>query len=325
MQYFASGLGPHARPSGQPRLLILMYHRILPAEDERASLEEPGMIVTPETFRQHIEILQQYFSIVRLDDWLHKRNHGDAVPHKACAITFDDGWADNYEFAFPVLQQNNIPATIFLVSDMMGTDNVFWPERLARLIAAVATQYPQHAQHPALQWLPHQFNQSAPTAEQISATIAKVKALPDSEIHQRITETETRLEIQYPEQPAALLNWEQIQTMVDSGLISMGSHTCRHVRLNAQLDHEQLQHEILHSKSTIEQHIGNPVTTFCYPNGDLCDEALRLVGQTYEGAVTTQSGWNTLDTPVHSLHRIGVHEDIAADKTAFLARLSGWL
>ena len=302
-----------------------MYHRILPADDGRASLEEPGMMVTPETFRLHIEILQQYFSIVRLDDWLRQRNHGETLPDNACAITFDDGWADNYEFAFPVLQAHSAPATIFLVSDMMGADDLFWPERLARLIDAVATQHPQHAQHPALQWIPFQFGHSAPTAEQISATIARVKAMPDNEIHQRITETEDQLAIRYPEQSAALLDWEQIQTMVDSGLISMGSHTCRHVRLNDQLEHEQLQHEILDSKTTIEQHIGKPVTTFCYPNGDLCDDALRLVSQTYEGAVTTQTGWNSLDTPAHSLHRIGVHEDIAADKTAFLARISGWL
>ena len=58
MQYIAASFGRHIRVSEEPQLLILMYHRILPQNDERAKIEEPGMMVTPETFRMHMSLIK---------------------------------------------------------------------------------------------------------------------------------------------------------------------------------------------------------------------------------------------------------------------------
>src|SRR5690606_22913761 len=55
-------------------------------------------------------------------------------PHRACALTFDDGWRDNYVHAFPVLRESRAPATIYLVSRLVGGNYGFWPTRLARIL-----------------------------------------------------------------------------------------------------------------------------------------------------------------------------------------------
>ncbi len=330
IQLFAANLGPHIRSHREPQLLILMYHRILPIDDERVRLEEPGMVVTPKTFQNNLETISKYFEFVTLSEWIENKNRSLPLPAKACAITFDDGWADNYEFAFPVLKKMRIPATIFLVANMIGTNKQFWPEHLARICEAISTHCPEQWSNISLAWLhkantDYKFSTRPPTKEEISQLIIHAKQWPDHEIHSRLNLIESELGLHEHSDSAALMNWSQISEMTNSGLIEAGSHTCHHTRLSSETPVETLKEEIIRSKEIIEKRTAQAVTTFCYPNGDYSDKALKLVEKHYSCAVTTESGWNSVKTSNYRLQRIGVHEDIAGDRTAFLARISGWI
>lgn len=331
MQHAAAKFGPHTWSRGTPQFLVLMYHRILPATDSRAQIEEPGMVVTPESFSTHVGLLTQYFEIVKLSSWIERKNQGAPLPAKACAITFDDGWADNYEFAFPILRQASIPATIFLVSGMIGTEHTFWPERLAQLITTLASSQMYDWSHPSLEWLRKNLGsesdlpQTPPSNEVISRIIARTKHLPDDEIHVRLNQVEDELGLTDTRRDPAILDRKQLLEMTSSGLVEAGSHTCHHIRLVEQVPEAVMEAEIRDSRAAIEKLTGTPVTTFCYPNGDYSPKALDIVRHYYSGAVTTRKGWNSVNSDIHQIHRIGIHQDIAHDETAFLARISGWL
>jgi len=326
----AAKFGPHTRSHRTPQLLILMYHRILPHDDERAKTEEPGMIVTPDSFRNHINYISDYFEIVRLSQWIDQKNRGIPLPPKACAITFDDGWVDNYEHAFPILKESAVPATIFLVSDLIGTNKKFWPERLARVMTTVTTKQSQYWHATEFDWLRnsvknYRFSTVAPTQEEISQIISCVKLLTDHEIYARLDAIEMMPGMDNDDNTSVLLNWSQVNEMITSGLIDIGSHTQKHTRLNSGTPDNFLEEEIISSKKHIEQHTGQEVKTFCFPNGDYCPKALSLVQQAYAGAVTTQPGWNTINNENYLLNRISIHQDITNDKISFLARISGWI
>jgi peptidoglycan/xylan/chitin deacetylase (PgdA/CDA1 family) len=113
--------------------------------------------------------------------------------------------------------------------------------------------------------------------------------------------------------------------MQTSGCIEVGSHTCNHYRLIANLDSAVMAREITESRQRLERELDKPITLFCYPNGDASKAAVELVRQHYDAAVTTQRGINDRSFDLHHLQRIGVHEDISNDATSFQARLSGWL
>jgi len=330
LQYFAAKYGPHTQKSKEDQLLILMYHRILPSDDPRSIIEEPGMLVTPETFQQNLSILSEYFTFINLSEWVERKNNNLNLPKKACAITFDDGWSDNYEFAFPIIKEMSIPITIFLVSNMAGSQEMFWPERLALITRHIALNNPEFWLRSEMQWLheaktDYKFSNIPPNPEQITQLISHAKKYTDIKVNDLLDKIESNTGFKIQSHKTSLLNWEQIKEMTDSGLVEIGSHTCNHIRLNNQTPSNILTSEITNSKLQIEKNINFHANAFCFPNGDYSPEALKLVKQFYKSAVTTKSGWNNSSSNNHLLRRIGIHEDIAKNKISFLARISGWL
>jgi hypothetical protein len=134
-------LGPHRFSwRRDQQLWVLMYHRVLPREDVRYRLEEPGMIVTPDTFAMHLRELKRHFDVMDFSEWLRLRDKGEALPRRACVITFDDGWLDNYEYALPIITSEATPITLFAVAEKIGTDFQFWPNIISALLVSNAIE-----------------------------------------------------------------------------------------------------------------------------------------------------------------------------------------
>lgn len=323
----ASRFGPHARSGQSARLWVLMYHRILPVSDPRFEQEEPGMVVRPETFEMHLQEIKQTFELVSLSQWVAAYKRGEPLPKRACAITFDDGWADNYQYAFPLLKAYSAPATLFAVADKIGTDFQFWPNIVALLLLSHAAE--AMAQHPvftsAVRSIIAQGLAEKPSRDQIASVIAQLKQHSDADIFAALTAIQWVELCQLPVAPA-LMSWAQLREMQDSGLVDVGSHTCSHRRLTRALSQADLEDEIVRSQTVLRANLSAPVDLFCFPNGDYNDAALTLVQQHYQAAVTTQRGINQLPgLHQHELTRIGLHDEVSYSRQLFRARLSGWV
>lgn len=322
-QLAAFSAGPQRWHSGAPQLWVLMYHRILPAQDARSSAEEPGMCVTPEVFAMHLAQLRHYFTPMFLSDWVAKSRRGEALPARACAVTFDDGWRDNLEYALPLLQQAQVPATLFAVAEKIGTDFQFWPNLVANLLLQGAL--PQLCAHPIF----HALQQAVPglsaevNRERLAQAILFLKRYSDQELFSALHQLNWQSLV--APLPRALMNWEELKSMQASGWVEIGSHTCTHRRLTSALDESQLRFEIQHSQSLLQERLERPVDLFCFPNGDYSPTALKIVEETYQAAVTTQRGIAHVGQKLHELTRIGLHNDISATPVAFGARLSAWM
>lgn len=96
---------------------ILMYHHINPRYDEGNFSAN----LTPEEFRLHMMTLQaKNYNVISLQDYYDHITEGKKLPDNPIVITFDDGYSSNYEEAFPILKELNMPATIFVVTDTVG-------------------------------------------------------------------------------------------------------------------------------------------------------------------------------------------------------------
>ncbi len=303
-----------------PELLVLMYHRVLPPDHVDIGIEQPGMMVTPPTLDMHLSVLKSHLEAVHLDDWVRGRLNGDILPRLAFAVTFDDGWRDNYDHALPVLERHAVPATVFLVTDLVGTHYPFWPNRLARALAGLrdATQLQEWPERLRLILSRAGVSTVPVDRRRIDAAIESCKVLGDDELQ--------RLLDQLPRQDDVagqrdLMSWDEVRHMAKSGLVRFGSHTRRHTRLLATLDAATLIDEGEGSSDVLHETLGQRPSLFCYPNGNYDPAALRAVSGRYLAAVSTHTGWNSQSTPLHELRRVGVHEDVSSTRAGLLHRL----
>jgi peptidoglycan/xylan/chitin deacetylase (PgdA/CDA1 family) len=314
------------RPPGS--LVVLMYHRVLPQSAPARRTEQPGMYVSPETFDLHLRELGRYFELVHLDDWLRRAGEGRSLPHRSCAITFDDGWRDNLEFALPVLTKYGAPATIFLVSSYIGSTYRFWPNRLLSLMARCFAARDSGLFPEPLRGLVEPVLESAAkrgelTPEDADRAVMAAKDLDEPLIRELIGAAEAGSD--EPQVARDILSGEEIAQLAATGLVRFGSHTATHYRLRSPVAAEDLQREIVFSQCELQRICGQPIELFCYPNGDTSPEAIELTRRHYLGAVTTRQGWHAASEDPYLIRRIGVHEDISNTPEAFLARVSSWV
>ena len=313
------------RKSGS--LVVLMYHRVLLDESPARRTEQPGMYVSPETFDLHLRELKQHFELVHLDEWVQRAKQGATLPRLACAITFDDGWRDNYEFALPVLKKHGAPATIFLVSSYVGTTFQFWPNRLMSLLQKSFTEpgsvtFPEGLSRIVQPVLAEAARRGEFRAEDADAVIERAKAWNEEEIRGLVETAAGGFDD--GGDTGEILDREQVVKMAASGLVRFGSHTATHFRLGGRTPSPDLEREIAGSRRALQELSGQAISLFCYPNGETSTAAIDLVRAHYLGAVTTSKGWNDAGGDPYLLRRIGVHEDVSNARDSFLERLSGW-
>lgn len=325
MRSVAAHFGPQAGAGSGEKFWVLMYHRILPLKDPRFQLEEPGMLIRPETFEMHVKELKRDFDLISLGDWVKARANGESLPKKGCAITFDDGWLDNYEYALPILRTYSAPATLFAVAKKIGTDFQFWPNLISILLLNGAAG--AMSKHPLFEPFSEQLLAITANSsrDDLASIIAQLKQFSDEAIFAALEDLSWR-HLSPPELPPALMSWQQLKEMQASGLVEIGSHTCTHRRLTNFLSHADLEDEIVSSKAILQQNLNTSINLFCFPNGDYNQDALSLVKQHYLAAVTTRRGINLLENQnLHELTRIGLHDEVSSNITMFRARLSGWM
>lgn len=314
------------RTASQPVLLILTYHRVLPADSEYRATEQPGMIVSPETLEQHIKLTKQLGAQpIHLNDWLERQDRGDNLPRLSVAFTFDDGWRDNYEHAYPILERHQVPATIFLVTRMIDTPWSFWPEQVIKLLTT--QRIPETDE--AFDWLrPYipatNTPQKAGTMSLATAdrVINNLKALDDLTILARLDAIyNAKPETLSQTESRVMLSYGELREMATHGLIRYGLHTRHHYRLNQITDNHIMEDEIVNCIDDT-RHLGESVVPiFCYPNGDITVKGRELVAKHYDAACTTKTGWNMSGCDPYNLHRFNLHDGNSASKRMLLATI----
>src|SRR5579863_6872388 len=114
---------------------ILAYHRVWDIRDEDAFPFDVELVsACTADFRWQMEYVRENFDPITFGKLLQILDGEMRSPPRPIIITFDDGFDDNFQNAFPILDALDVPATIFLSTGYIGGEQTFWYDRLARLI-----------------------------------------------------------------------------------------------------------------------------------------------------------------------------------------------
>ncbi len=237
-------------------------------------------------FKQQMEYFLNTYEIISLDQLAQYIREKKSLPPKAVAITFDDGYLDNYLYAYPFLKAHHIPATIFLATGYIEANKLFWWDKIGYLLKH-SNQRQFH-----LDELGEFSLVSDIDVPRIQSKIATpMKALSEdrrSFLINKLSEI-SGADIPPDLTKGIILSWDRIKEMSNDG-ISFGAHSVNHpVLTNIPLSHARW--EIKQSKTDIETVLNKNVSAFAYPNGDYNTDLISVVKESgYDCAVSFTPG-----------------------------------
>lgn len=261
------------------RPLILMYHRVARLEHDPWELA-----VAPHRFAAQIEVLTRERRIVPLRRLAGEVARGRA-PRRLAAVTFDDGYADVLSAAAPILQRFDCPATLFVTTGAIGSQESFWWDTLTRILLGPARLPPKLAI--LIAGREHRWRLD-PGAETLAGAVVSPRDLHDA-LHallRPISADERGRTLRdlaewagvgpVPADP--ILNVEELRRLADDGLIEIGAHSVTHPSLPL-LGRAEKRAEVLGSRRAGEALLGRPFESFAYPFGDYDEECVDMAAE----------------------------------------------
>ncbi len=288
------------RPVRDGRLTILTYHRIS-VPGTHPHLDDGVISCMPEEFEEQMQWLSKVATPIGFGDLAAIEDGKSALPPKAVIVTFDDGYLDNYLYAFPILRKLKIPATIFLATGFVGTRNPFWWD-----VAVYALEV------------------SGVGEGRATEELERLKRLPEAERRKLVAGYLRAAHVDPEAFPRSIVSWEEVKEMAENG-IEFGGHTVTHPVLST-VTPELLEAEVSGCAEAIRERLGRAPLAFAYPVGrsfavnDAAVEVVRSAGFRY--AVTTEYGRNRQDRMDRMrLRRIGIslHDSMSRFKGKWIA------
>lgn len=267
---------------------VLMFHRIIPDTMAKRIHNHLSLEITPEHLEKTINFfIKKNYCFLSIDQLYERYRKGIFSNKKFVVFTFDDGYRDNLEIAYPILKKYRIPFTVYITTGIPNKTAILWWYILEDMLLKMnAVQF---------SWNEKKYFYNSRTS------VEKEKAfeLIQNFIHQNFT-LENYLKLfgaVFKDFQSDLtinssilgMNWDEIRILNSDPLVSIGAHTVNHFNLS-RLAEKELKSEILESKIELEKQLGQPIKHFAYPFGKFHHASIREFECTYD------LGFNTATT-----------------------------
>jgi O-antigen/teichoic acid export membrane protein/peptidoglycan/xylan/chitin deacetylase (PgdA/CDA1 family) len=216
---------PIIRWAGGNQVLVLRYHSVFEPGTERDQLISPTLLTAPAEFDRQMAHVAAHYNPLDVGRILTCLQESSPLPRKGVVVTFDDGYADNYEVAAPILLKHGIPAAFFIITNVIGDSYPPWHctvryafERTAHDVWLLddGTALPLTTERDRL-W-----------ARRRAATL--FEGLAAEERAAQVSALCAQLGVEPPRAPALMMTWSQARELALMGF-TIGAHSATHPNL----------------------------------------------------------------------------------------------
>jgi sugar transferase (PEP-CTERM/EpsH1 system associated) len=289
------------RRAAPPGLAILTYHRVLPLHETR-NYAYQSMVMPRDEFEAQIGHLVRKYRVLPFPEAVQRLRAG-SLPPKALAVTFDDGYRDNYEHAWPILKRYGVPAIFFLVTDPIDRRERLWWDEVAEGIERLASRgVPEDRLPPMVRdALGAGWHQSP--ARAASRVVTRLNEAPRIVRIHAFQMLRACAETLPTDRDGLMLTWDDAREMIETGM-HFGSHTRSHAFLD-ELSDAEVAREVRESTARIRQMLDPTSRWLAYPRRPAMTHGAALLARIgIEAAVSTEAGLNPPGTDSYMLRRI---------------------
>lgn len=294
--------------------VVLRYHSVNDDPVWARECVQRSLVVPSAVFDAQVAYLAERHRVVGIGEVVEAMREGRDLDRRSVAITFDDGYEDNYRKAFPILKRHGVPATFYVTTGSVGDARPLWTVELRRAV--------MRAQKPALEL---SFREAGPLdvstddarEKAVRELAGHVKRCPAPEARAALAEILAAAGAAGRQERRVMMNWDEIREMHQAGM-TVGAHTGEHLNLPS-LNDADLEKEVRGSRNALAVALDAPIEHFAYPNGRTdCHCDARVAGVVaaagFVSAVTSVAGPASRRFSVYGIPRLGVygrHDDVA--------------
>lgn len=253
--------------SSMPTLTILLYHGVTTTKN-KSPRNYSGKHISADTFEEHMKTIQKNCNVLSMDEVHTFLMNGKSWPKNAVAVTFDDGFENNFLNAFPILKKYEIPATFYVCAGMINTDLMFWVDQIEDCIARTRVDNLE------LEQLGGEILALNSNAQKIHAiqTIKSFCKQTSADVKDTVIDDLMRKSYIEPNVGSSpdyrMMNWDQLRNIAVDSLFTIGGHTLYHDIMSAQA-RGKLELDIMTSIALLDYNLDQTTEHYAYPEGQV--------------------------------------------------------
>lgn len=291
-----------------------MFHRVLDPQDPRWATCDPDYTLSIGDFAQCLSFFSEHYNVISQHDLISAQEASTPLPPRALLITFDDGWSDNVDYAFPLMRTRGMPGLLFVVSDAVDRSPPFFQEqliaawrsgRVKTLDLALAIRESMSDMS-----MPLEFNAPPDDLQTLRSMVKLIEDLPAS-VRDRLLDS---IKVALFDPTRHMISRQELSRLDESG-ISVGSHGTTHTPMTRVAD---LQLELAESRKRLAEWLPNlpAPATLSFPHGRFDEHILRQAFEAGYQAVFTSVPCINTTAPAWPavLGRLGIDTEAIVDR-----------